>query len=144
MITDELRVGDCLILNECEKPSAPMIVVVTDADRRYCQYLNADKEYDSFNKKPYMRVDLAEASRVSDYGVTLEILEHIEGSWYCCEKVAESNAKYGDGEIRKWQGQAYRYEYRPELMELVKNRAEHFLKPALPPSAEPLTTAEEK
>jgi len=99
---DQVRfeIGDCVILNDCERPCAEMICVVVGFDNQQytCKYLNADKKFDSYNK-PGMKTSLDEATRVADFGV---VMRYSDGR-YWCEHTAASIAKYRDGHPRLWQ-----------------------------------------
>jgi hypothetical protein len=97
------RVGDCIILNDCEQPSGKMVCVVTGTwvgGREYyhVQYLNADPRFDTFSEPP-MASMLKRAIKIEDFGVVIRT----DGEHYWCEKREDSKATYPDGMPRKWQ-----------------------------------------
>jgi hypothetical protein len=115
-------VGDCVILNHCEQPAGSMVAVVVGlpeegSDQYAVQYLNADERFDTFNEPP-MRDPLDEATRVQDFGVTM--LWDADEREYWCESVLKSDARYKDGETRKWQERyPVKYKGRRNLFDLA-------------------------
>jgi hypothetical protein len=122
------KIGDCIILDYTERPSARMIAVIVDIivndDKPECyvwNYLNADPSFDSHNEK---RSDvgslLIKATKLSDFGVTL----HIDGHKYWCEQTGRSEAVYADGSYREWQEYSGKEVFvgRPELIQLILNK----------------------
>jgi len=103
----KFSVGDCVILNDCEKPCGEMVAVVihvNEFDRGYlCKYLNADPKFDDFNR-PGMQNTLSEATKIEDFGVVI-LRNNLDGDGrrYFCEQRRPSAAKYRDGKPREWQ-----------------------------------------
>jgi hypothetical protein len=94
----EFRVGDCIILNDCELPSGKMVCVVTERPYIVRYLINADPGFDVFCEMP-MKSMLERAIKIEDFGVAI----CTDGEHYWCEKREESKAKYPDGMPRKWQ-----------------------------------------
>jgi hypothetical protein len=94
--------GNCVILNDAERPCGEMVVVVVQVNEGrsdyLCKYLNADPKFDAFNRPP-MQTTLSEATKVEDFGVCIRS----NGKKYWCEKVGDSTATYRDGRPRYWQ-----------------------------------------
>lgn len=100
-------VGDCVILNDCDKPCGEMVAVVVQVnedDQDYlCKYLNAAPKFDAFNR-PGMKTTLSEATKIEDFGVVI-LRNNLGGGGarYFCEQRRPSTAKYRDGKPREWQ-----------------------------------------
>ena len=113
--------GHCVILNNIEKPWGPQVCVVTGTEGNLylCKYLCADKQYDCFNAGKGMLVTRTdEITPVNDFGV--QILYDSTTNKYWCTVVRESQAKYRDGEKRRWQEHTPRHcTPRKELLKLV-------------------------
>ena len=119
-------VGDCVILNHVDRPSAEMIAVVTsrilhgwrEHELYAWSYVNADPKFDYWcNRVDYCT--LATATKLTDFGVILQQ----QDTHYWCQRVGESIALYPDGAPRKWQDISdSRHVGRPELIELIDQR----------------------
>jgi predicted RNA-binding Zn-ribbon protein involved in translation (DUF1610 family) len=109
----KFKVGDCIILNDCERPSGQMVCVVTGVAKgalghHHVQYLNADPRFDVFSEPP-MASMLKRATKLKDFGVVIRT----DGTSYWCEKREESKATYPDGRPRKWQEWDGPVKYKP-------------------------------
>jgi len=118
----EIAVGNCIILNDAEKPSGHLVAVITEmsGDSFYCKYLNAESQLSSYNKGKGMliRLDgsLHRPTPVGHFGV--RVLYDKTLRLYRCEKIGESTATYKDGKPRSWQEfQPYTYSPRSEVLE---------------------------
>jgi hypothetical protein len=109
------KVGDTVILNDCEQPSGQMVAVVVkdDGEHYHCEYLNADARFDHYSKPPMRAGRLERATKLEEFGVKLCAAE----GRYWCEQVVDSVARYPDGSLRKWQefGGPIRHMARPHL-----------------------------
>jgi hypothetical protein len=119
-------VGDCVILNDVDQPSAAMVAVVTSRllhgwreHKLYdWSYLNADPKFDYWSDRVNY-CTLETATKLTDFGVDLQQ----ENNHYWCQRVGESSAVYPDGAPRQWQDRSnWRHVGRPELMELIEQR----------------------
>jgi hypothetical protein len=113
------KVGDTVILNDCEQPCGQMVAVVVkdDGEHYHCEYLNADPRFDYYCNPPMRAGRLWRAARLEEFGVKL----CAAAGKYWCEKVGESVAKYPDGKARQWQefGGPIKYRARPHLALLL-------------------------
>lgn len=114
------EIGDCVILNEHEKPCAEMICVVVGKVGDYfeCAYLNAASKFDEYCC-PSMQNQLERAHRIEEFGVELRSA----AGKYWVEKVGASQVKYPDGETRLWQESfVHRWAIRKEVARLAESR----------------------
>lgn len=122
----KLKVGDCVIVNCIEQPCARMVAVVTKASKKkqrvHCKYLNSESCFDPFND-PTMKPAIARVTKLTDFGVKLHFDEVTQQYW--CEQLAQSVAKYEDGQLRPWQDhkESLKYSARPDVLKLVETRS---------------------
>ncbi len=94
-------IGDLIIINDCDRPSAELVAIVTAAkDGLYgWRYINDEKRLKNYGcQRPESTLKLA--TKLEDFGVTL-VLDEMQ---YWCIVTGEYVAKYPDGKSRKWQG----------------------------------------
>lgn len=107
-------VGDLVILNSFDAPTAMMVCVVVKDDGKFyhCKYLNADSRFDAYSN-PAMMTSLDYATKLADFGVKLRA----HNGRYWCEVIGKSKATYEDGRPRSWQeyDRPNTYKLRPEL-----------------------------
>ena len=94
------KVGDLVILNDCERPCALLVAVIVgdDGELYSWRYLSAAPELAKFRG---MRSRLSQATLVADFGAQIRV--DILAGIYWCVVVKESVAKYSDGAMRHWQ-----------------------------------------
>jgi hypothetical protein len=96
----DFKIGDCIIINEFDKPSAYMLAVIVGKNFDYFQvaYLNADPRFDEYCS-PSMENKLDRATKIETFGV--ELMSAAGKYWV--ERITPSQAKYPDGKTRIWQ-----------------------------------------
>jgi hypothetical protein len=113
LLSSELSIGHCVILNDVEQPCSRLVAVITNIQggNAYCKYLCADPKLSSFNKNHGMLIAIGggihNLTPISKFGVT--IIYNTLGKFYFCLKTGESSATYKDGKPRQWQETVLRY-----------------------------------
>lgn len=123
----QVAVGHCVIANDTECPESKMVCVVTavDGDNVRLQYLNADKMFDSYNKRRGWLSRATHATPLATFGVSIAIEPN--GNLYTCRKVGESQAVYLDGKHRPWQErEPHLYRFRRDVAEVCRQTAAEF------------------
>jgi hypothetical protein len=106
---DKLDVGNCVILNEFDRPCGYLVAVITEVldDHYYCKYLSEETSLDTYNNangKLGLRVPKGYnqfPTPVEDFGVRVVYDE--KNRLYSCVRFGESKARYPDDSIRHWQ-----------------------------------------
>jgi hypothetical protein len=112
------KVGDTVILNDCDRPCGQLVAVVVhdDGEHYHCEYLNADTRFDYYSNPPMRQGRLELATKLEEFGVELRA----NGDDYQCIQVRESFAKYPDGMPRQWQDTyAVNHKPRKHLAEML-------------------------
>ena len=120
----QLEVGDCVILNDSEKPRAMQIMVVSHFidGRPWCKYLCCAPEFSKYNLSGCCNAQYS-PTPIVNFGVKLV---H-DGEFYWCENIYEtpySIATYPDGKSRTWQEDlpSMKHGFREDLMDLIQSR----------------------
>ncbi len=117
--SNEIYLGNCVIINHVEQPCAKLLSVVTSFDEHTVttNYLNADKLFNSYNKKGCTN-NKVDVTPVSLFGVQVEV--DLETNEYWCTPVEKTTAKYHDGDLRSWQEHGIRrYTFRPKILKIA-------------------------
>ena len=107
LLSSDIAVGHCVILNDVEQPCGRLVAVIMaiEGGIAYCNYLNADAQLSSYNKKLGMAIQIEggihNMTPVGKFGVEVDYYPQV--GTYCCERVGDSVATYRDGKPRKWQ-----------------------------------------
>lgn len=107
LLSSDIAVGHCVILNDAEQPCGRLVAVIMaiEGNTAYCNYLNADPQLSSYNKKLGMAVQIEggihNMTPVGKFGVEVDYYPQV--GTYCCERVGDTVATYRDGRPRKWQ-----------------------------------------
>jgi hypothetical protein len=119
LLSNEITLGNCVIINHIEQPCAKLLAVIISFDEETVttNYLNADKVFNSYNKKGCVN-RRNEVTPVSLFGV--QVVVDLEMNEYWCDPVGETTAKYHDGELRLWQEHGVkRYKFRPKILKIA-------------------------
>jgi len=111
------KVGDLFIINDCDRPCAELVAIVTAVKNGLYawRYINKDKRLKNYGCKK-TEATLKLATLLSDFGVDLCIFQ----KEYWCKTIGESVAKYPDGVARKWQGSDWeKYEITESAQKLL-------------------------
>ena len=126
-MSKDFRIGDLVIVNELDQPCGRLVAVVTglsvDSTRSMllCEYLNSDRAFDEWSKKP-LKANVKFATHISDFGCVLLT----DGSKYLVSQVGDSVARYTDGQLRRWQDAGKpSYRGRPHLFKLIADSIFH-------------------
>lgn len=107
LLSNDIAVGHCVILNDVEQPCGRLVAVIMaiEGNTAFCNYLCADKDLSSHNKKLGMAIaidgGIHNMTPVSKFGIEVKFCPQV--GTYCCERVGDSIATYRDGKTRKWQ-----------------------------------------
>jgi hypothetical protein len=106
LLSSEIAVGHCVILNDYEQPCGKYIVVIIKIENgiAHCKYLNSIDVLDQFNDggmKILLDCGMHQMTPVSKFGV--EVHYDTFTNRYTCERVRESIATYDDNTHREWQ-----------------------------------------
>jgi hypothetical protein len=119
LLSSEIAVGHCVIINHVEQPCAKLLAVITSFDENTVttNYLNADKSFNSYNKVGCANRK-SEVTPVGLFGV--QVMVDLEKNEYSCQFIADSIAEYHDGRIRKWQDyNNCLYQFRPKVLKIA-------------------------
>ena len=116
----DVAVGNCVIVNEFDRPSGHLLAVVVAIDEvvgvAYCKYLCAHPSLDRFNLEGGIPSPVGVVTPVSRFGVEVQL----NGEFYQCVKTGDTVATYQSGEVRNWSpvvSDSKAYRARPEILE---------------------------
>ena len=122
LLSSDIDVGHCVIVNDVEQPCGKLVAVVVavDGDKVITKYLNADQQLTSYNKRGVTN-RRETVTPCGSFGV--EVRFEKSTGYYWCEPIREPKSTYPDGKIRPWQerGGIGTYLARPDVLQVAKS-----------------------
>jgi len=123
LLSSDIAVGHCINVNQVEQPCGRLLAIITaiEGDLVRWKYLNSESDLTSHNRGSGCWSYRWEVTPFADFGVEVRTEQSDGDLVYWCEPIAESRAKYKDGQPRAWQERGWRGRYvaRPDVLRVA-------------------------